>query len=153
MLSRQQKTNHGEREMYFVPGSNDAIISPELFKRAQVLRQKRSLGKAPVHSEIISQIRCICGARMRFKYCNYYRVLINLIHCNLFNVRLCIYSLFRKRTYTCIRCNRGFCFDSGNRNRKTIIRLNETVWINRYLPRTGYHVHKCVNSVYHVNFR
>lgn len=67
MLSRQQKTNHGEREMYFVPGSNDAIISPELFERAQVLRQKRSLGKAPVHSEIISQIRCICGARMRFK--------------------------------------------------------------------------------------
>ena len=63
MLSRQQKTNHGEREMYFVPGSNDAIISPELFERAQVLRQKRSLGKAPVHSEIISQIRCICGAR------------------------------------------------------------------------------------------
>ena len=41
----------------------------------------------------------------------------------------------------------------GIRNRKTIIRLNETVWINRYLPRTGYHVHKCVNSVYHVNFR
>ena len=70
MLSRQQKTNHGEREMYFVPGSNDAIISPELFERAQVLRQKRSLGKAPVHSEIISQIRCICGARMRFKNVN-----------------------------------------------------------------------------------
>lgn len=43
MLSRQQKTNHGEREMYFVPGSNDAIISPEIFKRAQGLRQKRSL--------------------------------------------------------------------------------------------------------------
>ena len=70
MLSRQQKTNHGEREMYFVPGSNDAIISPEIFKRAQGLRQKRSLGKAPVHSEIISQIRCICGARMRFKNVN-----------------------------------------------------------------------------------
>ena len=70
MLSRQQKTNHGEREMYFVPGSNDAIIFPELFERAQVLRQKRSLGKAPVHSEIISQIRCICGARMRFKNVN-----------------------------------------------------------------------------------
>lgn len=70
MLSRQQKTNHGEREMYFVPGSNDAIISPELFERAQVLRKKRSLGKAPVHSEIISQIRCICGARMRFKNVN-----------------------------------------------------------------------------------
>ena len=67
MLSRQQKTNHGEREMYFVSGSNDAIISPEIFERAQVLRQKRSLGKAPVHSKIISQIRCICGARMRFK--------------------------------------------------------------------------------------
>lgn len=48
MLSRQQKTNHGEREMYFVPESNDAIISPEIFERAQVLRQKRSLGKAPV---------------------------------------------------------------------------------------------------------
>ena len=59
MLSRQQKTNHGEREMYFVPESNDAIISPEIFERAQVLRQKRSLGKAPVHSEIISQIRCM----------------------------------------------------------------------------------------------
>lgn len=43
MLSRQQKTNHGEREMYFVPESNDAIISPEIFERAQVLRQKRSL--------------------------------------------------------------------------------------------------------------
>ena len=70
MLSRQQKTNHGEREMYFVPESNDAIISPEIFERAQVLRQKRSLGKAPVHSEIISQIRCICGARMRFKNVN-----------------------------------------------------------------------------------
>ena len=75
MLSRQQKTNHGEREMYFVPESNDAIISPEIFERAQVLRQKRSLGKAPVHSEIISQIRCICGARMRFKNVNSKRYL------------------------------------------------------------------------------
>ena len=37
-LPKQQKINHGEREMYYVADSNEAIIPQELFDRAQ--RQK-----------------------------------------------------------------------------------------------------------------
>ena len=39
-LPKQQKINHGEREMYYVADSNEAIIPQELFDRAKELRQK-----------------------------------------------------------------------------------------------------------------
>lgn len=70
-LPKQQKRNHGEREMYFVAGSNDAIISQDIFDRAQALRNARKVELAPIHNEVSRKIRCSCGARVRAKQVNH----------------------------------------------------------------------------------
>ena len=69
-LPKQQKINHGEREMYFVADSNEAIIPQELFKRTQALRQKRSVGQAVTHDRLCARMRCSCGSRIRAKQVN-----------------------------------------------------------------------------------
>ena len=68
---RQKKVNHGERPMYYVNGSNDAIISQEIFNRAQDLRKKRKTAvDNSLHSEVSRQLRCSCGSRIRAKKIN-----------------------------------------------------------------------------------
>lgn len=68
---RQKKVNRGERPMYYVNGSNDAIISQEIFDRAQDLRKKRKTAMDnSLHSEVSRQLRCSCGARIRAKKIN-----------------------------------------------------------------------------------
>lgn len=51
-LPKQQKINHGEREMYYVADSNEAIIPQELFDRAKELRQRRGVGQAVTHGRL-----------------------------------------------------------------------------------------------------
>ena len=64
-LPKQQKINHGEREMYYVEDSNEAIIPQELFDRAKELRQRRSVGQAVTHGRLCVLMRCSCGSRIR----------------------------------------------------------------------------------------
>lgn len=56
--------------MYFVSGSNEAIISQEMFDQAQQLRKTRKREPTPLHDTISRQIRCSCGARVRAKKIN-----------------------------------------------------------------------------------
>ncbi len=67
---RKKKRNRGEREMYFVSGSNEAIISQEMFDQAQQLRKTRKREPTLLHDTISRQIRCSCGARVRAKKIN-----------------------------------------------------------------------------------
>lgn len=69
-LPKQQKINHGEREMYYVADSNEAIIPQELFDRAKELRQRRSVGQAVTHGRLCVRMRCSCGSRIRAKQVN-----------------------------------------------------------------------------------
>ena len=69
-LPKQQKINHGEREMYYVADSNEAIIPQELFDRAKELRQRRSVGQAVTHGRLCVRMRCSCGSRIRTKQVN-----------------------------------------------------------------------------------
>ena len=69
-LPKQQKINRGEREMYYVADSNDAIIPQELFDRAKELRQRRSVGQAVTHGRLCVRMRCSCGSRIRAKQVN-----------------------------------------------------------------------------------
>ena len=58
----QSKRNRGEREMYFVEDSNEAIVSPEVFQRAQIMRanRKHCENKVEKHKKSLSKIM-ICG--------------------------------------------------------------------------------------------
>ena len=69
-LPRKKKRNRGEREMYFVSCSNEAIVSQEMFDQAQLLRKTRKRVPASLHNDISRQIRCSCGARVRAKKVN-----------------------------------------------------------------------------------
>ena len=69
-LPKQQKINHGEREMYYMADSNEAIIPQELFDRAKELRQRRSVGQAVTHGRLCVRMRCSCGSRIRAKQVN-----------------------------------------------------------------------------------
>lgn len=69
-LPKRQKINHGEREMYYVEDSNEAIIPQELFDRAKELRQRRSVGQAVTHGSLCVRMRCSCGSRIRAKQVN-----------------------------------------------------------------------------------
>ena len=40
-IPRKVKRNRGERPMYFVAGINEAVVSQEIFDKAQELRKKR----------------------------------------------------------------------------------------------------------------
>lgn len=69
-LPKRQKINHGEREMYYVEDSNEAIIPQELFDRAKELRQRRGVGQAITHGRLCVRMRCSCGSRIRAKQVN-----------------------------------------------------------------------------------
>ena len=71
-LPRQKKRNHGEKQKYFVIGSNPPIIDADTFEAAQVLilqrREKRKTG--PYQKKALSALRCgCCGGTFREKSC------------------------------------------------------------------------------------
>lgn len=45
-LPRYMKRNHGEKPMYYVTGSNEAVVSQETFDQAQMLRKRRAAGRS-----------------------------------------------------------------------------------------------------------
>ena len=64
----EQKRNRGEKEMYFVPNSNDSIVDLELFNRVQKLRAKREVIRAANPRCLSGNLRCgVCGNTFRWK--------------------------------------------------------------------------------------
>ena len=64
----EQKRNRGEKEMYFVPNSNDSIVDIELFDRVQKLRAKREVIRAANPRCLSGKLRCgVCGNSFRWK--------------------------------------------------------------------------------------
>lgn len=67
---QKMKYNRGERDMFFVEGANEGIISPEVFNRARSLRTEkdRKIAHTP-NPQPLSKITfcCFCGKIMRSK--------------------------------------------------------------------------------------
>lgn len=71
-LPRKKRRNHGEKQKYFVTGSNPPIISMDTFESAQTLiLQRREKGKTgPYLKKTLSVLRCgCCGGTFREKTC------------------------------------------------------------------------------------
>ena len=67
----QQKRNKGEREMYFVQNSNDAIVDLEIFERVQRLRARREVQRVANPRYFSNKMRCgVCGSTFRTKIQN-----------------------------------------------------------------------------------
>ncbi len=67
----KQKRNRGEREMYFVQNSNDAIVDLETFERVQKLRAKREVRRVANPRYFSNKMRCgVCGNTFRSKIQN-----------------------------------------------------------------------------------
>lgn len=67
----QQKRNKGEREMYFVQNSNDAIVDLEIFERVQRLRARREVQRVANPRFFSNKMRCgACGSTFRTKIQN-----------------------------------------------------------------------------------
>ena len=64
------KRNHGERTQYYISNINDAIISQDIFDRAQFLRKERRKRQGELHSQISRHMHCACGSRIRAKQVN-----------------------------------------------------------------------------------
>lgn len=72
-LPRQKKFNHGERQQYYVVGSNPPIISSEIFEAAKtlILQRKEKAGTGPRQKKSLSILRCgCCGSTFRQKICS-----------------------------------------------------------------------------------
>lgn len=70
-LPRALKYNRGERKMYFVQGSNEAIISQETFDRAQALRKRRGKNTCAQPWPLSGKMICgHCGKALRKKQIN-----------------------------------------------------------------------------------
>jgi len=69
-LPRKMVYNRGEKEMYFIQGSNEAIISEEIFEQAQKLREtRREKIMVEVHPRLFSKVMLCgnCGKMLRPK--------------------------------------------------------------------------------------
>lgn len=83
VLPRKVKYNKGEKEMYFVQGSNEPIISQETFDKAQALRQSRIKdGMSTPNPQSLSKVvYCgCCGKMMRSKPGRDKRYMVCRIH-------------------------------------------------------------------------
>lgn len=63
---RKKQRNHGERPMYFVKAINEGAVPPEVFERAQELRQERSRKRS---APKIAEQRPFAGGWMKCKLC------------------------------------------------------------------------------------
>lgn len=61
------KKNRGERTQYFVEGINEAIVSQEIFDKAQALRRERRVAQGQMHNKVSQHMRCSCGSPIRAK--------------------------------------------------------------------------------------
>ena len=71
-LPRKKKHNQGEKQKYFVIGSNPPIIGTDIFEAAQgLIFQRREKGKTGPHlKKALSVLRCgCCGGTFREKTC------------------------------------------------------------------------------------
>lgn len=73
-ISKKHKLNHGEKDMFFVEGNHEPIISREMFEKVQVIRAEKDYpdtGCKPVHI-FASLIECgICGKNYKYKKTSY----------------------------------------------------------------------------------
>ena len=69
-LPRTVKRNRGERAMYYISNSNEAIISQEVFEQAQALRKRRTVTRSEEPKRYSGKIQCRCGSRCRAKLSN-----------------------------------------------------------------------------------
>lgn len=69
-LPRTVKRNHGERPMYFVQDCHDAIVTQEMFDKAQKLRKRRRRARSEERKILSGKVRCRCGTRCRAKIAN-----------------------------------------------------------------------------------
>ena len=60
-LTKKKKKNEGEVPQYYVEGNHEAIISPEVFDRVQILMQAREPGKNRNSSASIFSSKIKCG--------------------------------------------------------------------------------------------
>ena len=67
---RVKKRNRGERLQYFVPDSNEAMITQEQFDRAQALRKNRKAEQSENIRAYSKRCFCSCGSRCRSKHIN-----------------------------------------------------------------------------------
>lgn len=61
------KKNRGERPQYFVEDINEAIVSQEIFDKAQALRRERRVAQGQMHNKVSQHMRCSCGSPIRAK--------------------------------------------------------------------------------------
>ena len=69
-LPRTVKRNRGERAMYYISNSNEAIILQEVFEQAQALRKRRTVTRSEQPKLYSGKIQCRCGSRCRTKLSN-----------------------------------------------------------------------------------
>lgn len=70
-LPRKKLRNHGEKAMYLVQGSNEAIVTQEEFDLAQQLRLKRDRNSIPNPRPFSGMVLCgCCGRTLRAKKAN-----------------------------------------------------------------------------------
>ena len=62
---RTVKKNRGERRMYLIYGCNPAIVSQEVFDKAQALRHSRKVIQTPTDRPLQKVLRCTCGSWCR----------------------------------------------------------------------------------------
>ena len=69
---REKKPNRGERPMYYVEGSNPAMIDQDLFEQAAELRKSRRRDEAPTQARpFAKKLYCnCCGSLLRSKKVN-----------------------------------------------------------------------------------
>ena len=66
-----KKRNHGERQQYYISGSNEAMISQEQFALAQTLRKNRKVPQSENIRTYSKKCFCGCGSRCRSKHINH----------------------------------------------------------------------------------
>ena len=62
---RTVKKNRGERRMYLIYDCNPAIVSQEVFDKAQALRHSRKIIQTPTDRPFQKVLRCTCGSWCR----------------------------------------------------------------------------------------
>ena len=66
-LPRRQVRNKGERATHYITGSNEAIISKEMFRRAKNLLESREKHIARERFPFSGIVRCACGSTCRVR--------------------------------------------------------------------------------------
>ena len=60
-LTKKKKINHGEIPMYYVEGSHEGIVTPEIFEAVQVEMERRQSQKSRYSGVDILAAKLVCG--------------------------------------------------------------------------------------------